>query len=183
MSKFVRLLCALLVTVPLVHAAADDSDNHDVPASIEVQGDLRHQMSLMLQRSPTFRQQCQRLDVPDLHVQIRTDTMLVDRPFRARSTIHRSESGELTVSVAITAFGDPTEWLAHELEHVIEQLDGVRVAQLAVAGSADAWPTGDGMFETARAMRVGRLVRREMHSGDRTLARAAAAVEGGGRGD
>jgi hypothetical protein len=177
MSKFVHLLCALLVTVPLVHAATDDNDHHDLPASIDVQDDLRHQMILMLQRSPTFRQQCQRLDVPELHIQIRTDAQLIDRPFRARSTIHRSESGELTVSVAITAFGDPTEWLAHELEHIIEQLDGVRVPQLALAGNGDAWPTGDGMFETARAMRVGRLVRREVHHGDRTLARAAAAVE------
>lgn len=70
-------------------------------------------------------------------------------------------SGAIVAWVTIAAFGDPTEWLAHEFEHLIEQLDGVEVRDLA-ARRQGAWPSGDQMFETERAIRVGRQVAEEV---------------------
>ena len=147
MSKIVRLFAALLLAAPTVHASAETC-TRSMPSNIDAPDDLWHHMRLMLQRSATFRQQCRRLDVPRLHVRIRPDAQLLDRPFRARSVIQRSESGRLTAWVAITPVGNPTQWLAHELEHIIEQLDGVRIPQLALTSSRDAWRTGADMFET-----------------------------------
>jgi hypothetical protein len=138
-------------------------------------------MRLMLQRSATFRQQCRRIDVPRLHVQIRPDVQLLDRPFRARSVIQRSESGRLTAWVAITPVGNPTQWLAHEIEHIIEQLDDVKIPYLALTRSGDAWRTGENMFETDRALRVGLLVLDEVHNANRAVAHAT--VERSTRGD
>ncbi|MEP7305188.1 MAG: hypothetical protein ABJA98_06695 [Acidobacteriota bacterium] len=182
MSKIVHLLCALALASVHVHAAVTEKNLHVLPANITAEADLLRQMAVMLRRSATFRQQCQRLDVRELRVQIHTDPLLADRPIRARSIIRRSESGGFNALVAISAFGDPTEWLAHEFEHIIEQLDGVRVPQLAFTGAA-AWRTGEGMFETERARRIGRLVRHEVYRADRTLADATASIETGGRGD
>jgi len=182
MSKIVHLLCALVLASVPVHAAVTDTNAYVLPSNIKGQPDLMRQMGIMLRRSATFRQQCQRLDIPELRVQIQTDPLLIDRPIRARSVIRRSESGGFNASVAISAFGDPTEWLAHEFEHIIEQLDGVRIRQLALIGAA-AWRTGEGMFETERALRIGRLVRHEVYRADRTLAHATTSIETGGRGD
>ena len=182
MSKIVHLLCALVLAGVPVHAAVTNRNLYVLPSNINGPAEFLRQIEIMLRRSATFRQQCQRLDVPVLRVQIHSDPLLIDRPIRARSVIRRSESGGFTATVAIAAFGDPTEWLAHEFEHIIEQLDGVRVPQLALSGAA-AWRTGEGMFETERALRVGRLVRHEVSRADRTLAHATASIETGGRGD
>ena len=183
MSKIVRLLLTLLLTATPVHAGSSDTCFCQLPGSIDAPDDLRRLMGTMLQRSATFRQQCQRLDVPGLHVQIRLDPQLVDRPYRARSIIRRSDSGNFTAWVAITPFGNPAQWLAHEIEHIIEQLDGVRVPRLAVAGARDAWQTGENMFETERALRIGRRVLHELHDANRTPAHARGAIETSERGD
>src|SRR3978361_363096 len=103
MSKIVQLSCALFLFVASpVLAGPEPRCGYAIPTSIEVSDDLRRRMSMMLQSSATFRQQCQRLDVPGLHVQIRPDVQLFDRSYRARSIIRRSEDGELTAAVDIT---------------------------------------------------------------------------------
>jgi len=183
MSKIVFPLFALLLAAPPVQAGSDERYVRVLPANIDAQEDLRRQMGVMLQRSLTFRQQCQRLDIPHLRVQIRTDAQLVDRPYRARSTIRRSAAGGLTAWVAITAFGDPTQWIAHELEHIIEQLDGVRVPQLALLNARDAWRSGDNMFETERAILIGRLVLDQVQGAGRAVAHARKATDTSDRGD
>jgi hypothetical protein len=183
MSKIVSLLSALLLAASSAHAGTDCA--HALPASIDAPDDLRRYMAEMLVRSATFRQQCQRLDLNGLRIRIRTDAQLIDRPYRARTTIQRLEDGRVTACVAITPFGDPTQWLAHELEHVIEQLDGVKIPHLASISARVAWRTSDNMFETERAVQIGRLVVREMRHPDRALAHAHAAkpIQPTGTGD
>ena len=183
MSKIVHLLCALVLATVHVHAAVTDKNLYVLPSNINAQADLRRQMGVMLRRSATFRQQCQRLDVPALRVQIRTDAQLIDRPIRARSVIRRSERGEFNAWVAIHAFGDPTQWLAHEFEHIIEQLDGVSVPQLALDRSrrmADG--RGHVRDRSARSGSAGWCCD-EVYRADRRLVDAAASIETGGRGD
>ena len=75
--------------------------------------------------------------------------------------MHRGEAG-LRASVQIE-MRDPAryvEYLAHELEHVLEQIDGtdrVRLARQHVDGVVNV----GGVYETARARSVGRTVARE----------------------
>ena len=56
------------------------------------------------------------------------------------------------------------ELIAHELEHVIEQLDGVDLAAKLRRPNSGVYATGDSgnLFETTRAKRVGFQVAREV---------------------
>ena len=58
---------------------------------------------------------------------------------------------------------DAPEFIAHELEHILEQLDGVDLQ--AQAGNGVVWKAGDGAFETRRAIEAGRRVAREITTG------------------
>jgi hypothetical protein len=53
-----------------------------------------------------------------------------------------------------------TELLAHELEHVLEQVEGIDLDALAEEGEARR--LSDGSFETARAVQAGRRVAAEV---------------------
>jgi hypothetical protein len=57
------------------------------------------------------------------------------------------------------------ELLAHELEHIIEQLDGIDLAAKAAVARSGVRECVDGSFETSRAVRVGTLVALEARAG------------------
>jgi hypothetical protein len=156
-----------------------------MPDTIHVADDLRGPVDTMLRRSAAFRSQCRQIArVPQLYARVRVDARIVDRPYRARSTIFRLISGAIVADIDIAATGDPTEWLAHELEHLIEQLDGLELGDLARRRQG-AWHSADEMFETDRAIRMGRTVLDEvLRGGARARAQASAAqADGAGRGD
>ena len=93
--------------------------------------------------------------------------------FRARSTLRRFSSGLLEADVEL-ARGDPTEWLAHEFEHVIEQIEHEPLRSRADRGD-NVWRTGDDTYETTRAIRAGQTVRQEVRDWNR-LTRLASIV-------
>jgi hypothetical protein len=133
-----------------------------IPDSIHAPSDLRRRMEVMLQNSPTFRLQCRRIArAPQLYVRINFDVGVTGRPYRAMTKICRYQSGAIVAEIGIAALGDPDEWVAHEFEHLIEQLDGVNLRELERRRQG-AWHSGDRIFETERAIRVGRRVVDEM---------------------
>ncbi len=114
--------------------------------------------------SATFRAQCRRIaEAPSLRVVIRIDPALVERSYRARTLIARTPSGEIFARVDVSLRLNPVEWIAHEFEHLIEQLDGLGLPALA-AGHKGVWLSTDKMFETMRAIDAGRAVVAEMHA-------------------
>jgi hypothetical protein len=121
----------------------------------------------MLSMSDTFRAQCRRIaESQALLVLIRIDPALSDRSYRARTTFSRAAAGRLLARVQISLRVDPIEWIAHELEHVIEQLDGLSLPAMA-AHYRGAWMSTANMFETTRAIEVGRAVAAEMQQARR----------------
>ena len=133
-----------------------------LPDGIQVSDDLRPRLQLMLEKSATFRSQCRRIgEAPQLYVRVRLDVRITGRTYRAVTRICRQPSGTIVAAIDIAAFGDPAEWVAHEFEHLIEQLDGVNLHDLERRGQG-AWKSGNQMFETERAVSVGRRVFREM---------------------
>jgi hypothetical protein len=133
-----------------------------MPGTIQVADDLRQPIELMLRKSSSFRAQCRRIaKVAQLYVRVRVDARLESKPFRARTTISRLTSGTILADIDIQAFGDPTEWLAHEFEHLVEQIEGLELNDL-VRRRRGAWYSTDGMFETDRAIRMGRTVLEEV---------------------
>jgi hypothetical protein len=118
----------------------------------------------MLQRSSTFRRQCQRLtNTPELTVQVFSATSVRADSLRARTRIVRSAAG-LVATVEFLQLADAPELIAHEIEHIIEQLDGVNLAARAVMtdSGVHARNVGEVWYETERAIRVGRTVAADM---------------------
>jgi hypothetical protein len=71
---------------------------------------------------------------------------------------------KVEIHVDLRAVAEFVELIAHELEHVIEQLDDV---ELAASERHGVHETRAGVFETTRATHIGRKVRREVDEAGR----------------
>jgi hypothetical protein len=135
-----------------------------VPENLTVVPTYRETVESMIERSPAFRRQCMRIAAAaHLSVVVRIKHPLSAGP-RARTQITRADEGRLIAAVEIDPFGDFMELLAHELEHVIEQLDGIDLAAKANIANSGVHSCAEG-FETRRAVRVGTLVALEARGG------------------
>jgi hypothetical protein len=121
----------------------------------------------MLTLSPTFRDQCARLDEADrLVIVLRMNPLIPKGLFRAKSTLRRYSSGLVVVDVEVAPGADQAEWIAHEFEHVLEMLDGNNLSRLVRQEKGGVWQSMDGMLETQRAIDAGRDVLFEVRSVD-----------------
>jgi hypothetical protein len=112
----------------------------------------------LLHRSPTFQQQCLRIAATVvLRVRVRVTPRLAGAA--GETTIQRYDTGALRADVVLVFGGDYVELLAHEFEHVLEQVDGVRLSEQMPDNRA--WLTASGAFETTRALEVGLRARQE----------------------
>lgn len=140
---------------------------HDgrLPATITLPRQLMTRVRTMLERSATFRRQCRRLaEASWVHVIVRIEAGAVERPsYRASTVIQRPQPRLVVAVVTLQALTEPALWISHEFEHLLEQVDDVDLRQLARRGSA-AWPTGDHMFESGRAIRAGETVLGELRA-------------------
>jgi hypothetical protein len=66
---------------------------------------------------------------------------------------------EIYLESDVRSLFDRVEQIAHELEHVVEQLDDVELVPAAPHG---VYRTARGDFETARAIHIGRKIAREV---------------------
>jgi hypothetical protein len=139
-----------------------------LPANLRAPAAYRRLLESMLAHSPTFRQQCRRLENTASIVTVQIQQ--AGRPLHgagARTRISRRDGNHLEATVEIGREGDPVELVAHEVEHVIEQLDEIDLqARASVEGSGvRRGPGSDAAFETTRAIRIGRKVAEEVRSG------------------
>jgi hypothetical protein len=140
-----------------------------LPPSIAIEPGLASVVRTTLEHSPTFRQQCRILEAsPTITATVRVSTRTPGETERALSMMRRKPSGGIDATIEIRSGEELTELLGHELEHVIEQLDGVNLPQLELEGQARRLPGG--AFETRRAIAAGRRVSSEVldRSPDRT---------------
>lgn len=129
-----------------------------VPSNIRA-GIVAPEMVALLGASETFRVQCRRI-AADVRVHVRLDVVTaVEAGGRAQTALRRFRSGVLEADVALLFGEDYRELLAHEFEHIIEQIDGVDLRREVAAGRA--WQVPGGAFETRRAFLAGVQVRRE----------------------
>jgi hypothetical protein len=142
------------------------SFNEALPSNIVAPDVVRGVAAAMLRASPTFRRQCARLArAPDLIVTVSHVQMAGSRPYVAITRIHRRADGRLAADVYIGPGGDREELLAHEFEHIIEQLDGIDLAALAKRpGTGVHVVPNASEFETDRAVTIGRQVASEIRA-------------------
>lgn len=114
-----------------------------------------------MRSSPTFRNQCRRLaGASHLRVNLLLEELGRRPSHRARAAMKYRDGRLVSVDIHLTNFDEPVELIAHEIEHVIEQLDGIDLAVHARAGTVSK--RDDGAFETRRAIEVGKRVAREV---------------------
>lgn len=137
-----------------------------IPPNVDA-GLVSADVRTLLRMSGTFRAQCERIAAdPRAHVRV-TIAYSLEPGTRAQTTVHRYRSGALVAEVEMLFGGNYRELLAHEFEHVIEQIEGVDLREEATQGTA--WMVGAGAFETRRARLAGVQVLEES-----TMLRAAA---------
>ena len=136
-----------------------------IPPNIFVSDTYRPVVESMLRGSPTFRRQCVRIaGEPTLSVYLVVDPPPRRYSVRATTRLSRDERGRLSAAVHISPFDDTRELIAHELEHIIEQLDGVDLAKHAAQPNTGVFAidANGNMFETMRARRMGLKVASEL---------------------
>jgi hypothetical protein len=156
------------VLAPLLAARmASATCESSLPSNIDA-GMLQPTVIELLQRSATFRQQCRRVaSAQVLRVTVRV-SRYVEVGARGETVINRYEAGALRAEVTLGFGEDYQELLAHEFEHILEQVDGVDLR--AEMASGRAWRTRSGAFETRRAFDAGVHARQEV---DEVAAEAA----------
>lgn len=138
----------------------------ELPSNLAVPPSFRGLLESMLRRSITFQRQCERIaQTPELVVTLQASLSRVHR-VRARTRILR-RGDQLFATIEVISLDDPAELIAHEIEHIIEQLDGVDLASKAVlAANGVRAATGESeAFETRRARQVGLAVAAEVRRG------------------
>jgi hypothetical protein len=145
--------------------AISDADRADLDAVLRDHFDLppsaRPLVERMWQASPTFRRQCRRLAEALATVTIRLDFPQLKGRSNAETVITRGP--RIRAHVRLRA-ADPhaTQYLAHELEHILEQIDGVDLPGAVAGGVSGASRLDNAIYETARAVAVGRRVANEV---------------------
>lgn len=139
-----------------------DAEEGRLPERVLVDRALLPSIKVMLKASPTFREQCRRVATTRLlYVRLRVNGWLADLRFRALTRILRFRSGVVIAEMELRTSWAPEEWIAHEFEHVLEQVDRVSLVDLA-ARSGSVWRTSDDSFESERAIQAGRTVAAEV---------------------
>jgi hypothetical protein len=137
----------------------------ELPDNLVVSRAYRAVVDAMRVSSPTFRRQCLRIaSSPFLTVMIQGDTLPVSSRARAFTRMSRDD-WRLNAEIRIGQPENAPELIAHEIEHIIEQLDGVDLASkasLEATGVRRCDCGAVGAFETARAIAVGEQVAREV---------------------
>jgi hypothetical protein len=156
-------LVLVLLLASLRPATAQDTPPGAVRMPPELEGVFRQ----ILDRSPTFRAQYEHLAAAR---GVRVDVVLVswlpgDR--HAQTVMRPAAPAGFDAWVEISGprrLDEYAELLAHEFEHVREQLEGVDLGTLCRQHLAGVSRLADGSYETERAIRAGRQASRELLS-------------------
>jgi hypothetical protein len=136
-----------------------------VPVNVEIADTFHETVRGMLDRSRTFRQQCRRIGrASDLVVRVRR-SFPQERPgdSAANTTIVRRRDGVIEATVLLGAAADAVELIAHEFEHILEQLDDIDLETLRRRPRTGVYLNGpSSRFETERAIAAGRRVAAEV---------------------
>jgi hypothetical protein len=134
------------------------------PCQLIVAKDLRAFAELAWDGSATFREQCRRLAAAGAVVIVHSASSR--ETWRAETRIGVTVEGVTFARVRLRRTAGAVEFLAHELEHVLERVEGVKFLMESSRGNSRVSLTG-GAFETQRAIDAGRRVAMEVREAAR----------------
>jgi hypothetical protein len=159
---WLRVMGVVCLSLGSVAAAGSQRAPRALPPTVQVDPNLGPTVARLLERSATFRRQCEAIArAPGVRVEVRLVPRFPSSLTRAKATVNRYEYGRMAVLVEIAAGGDYAELLAHEFEHVTEQIDRVDLAALARSKAGGAARVSEGAYETVRAIEAGRAAAAE----------------------
>jgi hypothetical protein len=155
----ITAVCVLLSVG--VAAAPKQCRRSTLPANVELLSDLQNVLQQIYDRSETFRAQCARIAAAsNLHVRVQV-SLSIPKACRAFTVIRR-QGRVIWADVNVPPGRDHAELVAHEFEHVIEQIEGLDLRRLSKTHGAGVWEVERGWFESGRAVHVGRRVTAEV---------------------
>ena len=132
-----------------------------LPANVVVPGVLAGIVTEVYLHSDTFRAQCDRIaQASHLHVSLKFD-VYIPHACRAFTTITRKE-GTLCAEVHLPPSTQFAELIAHEFEHILEQVENLNLRVLARVRGSGVREVQFDLFETDRAQRTGKIVAMEV---------------------
>jgi hypothetical protein len=142
------------------------------PNNIVVQPELRETVARLWAGSPTFRAQCLKIGERSLYrvAVVVEPSISLNRNCRAQCVLRVYSTGFVMARVMVPKSRELPELIAHELEHIVEHIEGVDVARNVSRFGAGAYDAGRGRIETVRAIQAGRQVRDELVAGTRAVA-------------
>ena len=131
-----------------------------LPANVHLVHDIGRSIQRIYERAPSFRAQCERIAAAqELRVTVRIDALI---PGRCRAfTVVRRSGRKIVADVHLPPSSDHAELLAHEFEHIIEQIEGRDLRKLARLKGSGVYELEYAVFETDRAQLAGRIVKAE----------------------
>jgi hypothetical protein len=161
------------VTSPALaqHSEPQPCPHDATPVSPEPIGNIRVDdllepvVSALLVKSATFRRQWDTISASRF---IRVTIVLrlgMQEPgsSRARTEVSHFAHGAIRARIELRNATELTELLAHEVEHVLEQLEGLDLRALARRRGQGVAEVQKGVYETARARAAGLQVYREVY--------------------
>lgn len=142
-------------------AIGDRQTGEPPKARVEVDGKLQGLIDDLLQRSRAFRRQWQRM-LGSARLSVRIELVHANRVENAHATTAVSTPSDDVVLAVVAIPGGlrRAELVAHEVEHILEHLDGARLASQHALGDTSV-RRESGTFETDRAVLIGRMVAAE----------------------
>lgn len=135
-----------------------------LPANVKLLHDIELAIQFIYDRSASFREQIARIAKADnLRVTVRIDPSI---PGRCRAfTIIQRRGQKIRAEVHLPPSSDHAELLAHEFEHILEQIEGLDLQSLARVKNSGVHEQDYAVFETDRAQAAGRVVKSETRRG------------------
>jgi hypothetical protein len=136
-----------------------------LPANLGLPPYLVATLEQIYNRSSTFRRQCRRIaDAPNLRVSVQLDGWMRTE-CRAFTAIRRHQGGVIDAQVHMPPNGMMfAELVSHEFEHIIEQLEGLNLREMAAVKGSGVHELERDLFETDRAQRAGKIVADEVRA-------------------
>jgi hypothetical protein len=146
-------------------SAQEHSQLASIPANIHLTANARAAFVESMDLSTTVRRQAAVIrGAGHVQVVIRV-TMPRASGSRARTTMVKRSGGSMLAEVEIPAGSEFAELVAHEFEHILEQIEGLDLSVLVRDPAAGVREVQPGVYETRRAATAERAVRHERLTG------------------
>jgi len=136
-----------------------------MPVNVQMPLPLQLALDQLLVQSSTLRRQCAAIAAASTRAHL---VIQVARPdmasCRARASFAWTSAGRLDVRIDVPFTRDFPELIAHELEHVVEQIEGLNLRRLSEQPASGVEGVATGTFETARARDAGRRAALEVQT-------------------